>query len=148
MAAWPRRTAASQAISRPSGHGGWRTSPPTSGRSAAPPELMRSKTPKGTLMRRHRDVHVANFFLAEREGGQEFSQRRRGEPPVAAPHCDHLGGLRSQPIRRDRSQRHATRHPVECGSNRASGRHRTAAPAVAAVIGSDPGFPARSGNGG
>ncbi len=35
-------------------------------------ELMRSKTLQGTPMR-HRDAYVGIFFLAEKEGGQEFS---------------------------------------------------------------------------
>ena len=35
-------------------------------------ELMRSKTFQGTPMR-YRDVHVGNFFLAEKEGGEEFT---------------------------------------------------------------------------
>ena len=35
-------------------------------------DLMRSKTLQGTPMR-HRDVHVGNFFLAEKEGGREFT---------------------------------------------------------------------------
>ena len=35
-------------------------------------DLMRSKTLLGTPMRHH-DVHVGNFFLAEKEGGQEFT---------------------------------------------------------------------------
>ncbi len=35
-------------------------------------ELMRSKTFQGTPMR-YRDVHVGNFFLAEKEGGQAFT---------------------------------------------------------------------------
>ena len=36
------------------------------------PDLMRSKTFQGTPMR-HRGVHVGNFFLAEKEGGLEFT---------------------------------------------------------------------------
>ena len=36
------------------------------------PDLMRSKTFQGTPMR-HRDVHVGNFFLAEKEGAPEFT---------------------------------------------------------------------------
>ena len=35
-------------------------------------DLMRSKTLQCTPMR-HRDMHVGNFFLAEKEGGQEFT---------------------------------------------------------------------------
>lgn len=35
-------------------------------------ELIRSKTFQGTPMR-HRGVHVGNFFLAEKEGAQEFT---------------------------------------------------------------------------
>ena len=35
-------------------------------------DLMRSKTFQGTPLR-HRDVHVGHFFLAEKEGGREFS---------------------------------------------------------------------------
>ena len=35
-------------------------------------DLMRSKTMQGTPMR-HRDAYVGNFFLAEKEGGQEFT---------------------------------------------------------------------------
>ncbi|MDE0342695.1 MAG: GAF domain-containing protein, partial [Deltaproteobacteria bacterium] len=38
------------------------------------PELMRSKTFQGTPMR-HRDVHVGNFFLAEKEGAPAFSDQ-------------------------------------------------------------------------
>ena len=36
------------------------------------PELMSSKTFQGTPLR-HRGVHVGNFFLADKEGGQEFT---------------------------------------------------------------------------
>ena len=36
-------------------------------------ELMRSKTLQGTPMR-HGDEYVGNFFLAEKEGGQEFTR--------------------------------------------------------------------------
>ena len=36
------------------------------------PDLMRSKTLQGTPMR-HGDAYVGNFFIAEKEGGQEFS---------------------------------------------------------------------------
>ena len=35
-------------------------------------DLMRSKTLQGTPMR-HRDVHVGDFFLGEKEGGKEFT---------------------------------------------------------------------------
>ena len=35
-------------------------------------DLMRSKTLQGTPLR-HRGVHVGNFFLAEKEGGREFT---------------------------------------------------------------------------
>ena len=38
------------------------------------PELMRSKTFQGTPMR-HRDVHVGNFFLAEKEGAPAFTDQ-------------------------------------------------------------------------
>ena len=36
------------------------------------PDLMRSKTMQGVPLR-HRDVNVGNFFIAEKEGGQEFT---------------------------------------------------------------------------
>ena len=36
------------------------------------PDLMRSKTMQGAPLR-HRDINVGNFFLAEKEGGREFT---------------------------------------------------------------------------
>ena len=45
-------------------------------------DLMWSKTMQGTPMR-HRDVHVGNFFLAEKEGGQEFTSADEEVPATA-----------------------------------------------------------------
>ena len=58
----------------------------------------------------------------------------------AAPACDRDSGLRSQPILPDRSQPRPPGNPDERGSARASDRHHAAAPAIAAVTGSDPHF--------
>ena len=37
------------------------------------PDLMRSRTMQGAPLR-HRDINVGNFFLAEKEGGREFTE--------------------------------------------------------------------------